>query len=521
MGARNNMDFIKILGYIEPIKFIIRLNDPHAKKAFLNSHTLSESDRKWLLVYYHELAHYLQLIGTNVGRRISNLSISIEGQNMLLIRMFPKKINIPITGWIKNNPSLIENLEWNEAIIDRLAGIKILKDEYVELYSPWHFKVFEAYQKSGLNSISSKQLIKGKSITLNSKTGIINVQIGNFRFKEKVTAYQIMESMAKLVELRQSGILSDSKEFLHKCTNLLELEYNFPILYLIQEGIMEIENWTFILHFYLQSICQLSLMMNPVTIQNYWSENKLNSLSDMHNNMKIFNPGRIFLETIQSMENCKLFLDLATTKSVFIALDAICKKHDFPIYTKMVDFGIKEIEYEKGSFDDKERLTNHIKIFENMFAFKIPQNENFSNPKLDLCEKVYEIVKSKSWYYVSPIEIMFQSKIPIPPVQFFDDSIAVHPESREVWNHDFREDTFRAHILNKLFRENNLACYSNQTPTNELINCNMYEQCLKKKKENELGFCENEAWKEIVNGVLRFLEIEEINPISQMEKSNR
>jgi len=498
-GKIKELFYVK--GYARPVDYVIRVNVPFDYQALgprIDSKSFTGKKQEWISTLNHELSHYFQFIGTAVGRRIVQLDQFIGAWKSRLIQQCPDEISIPLLKWMEEYKALSDRTDL-QIITDRLSNYYL---EYNTLCRPWDNTIFRTFLNSKSRNIDIRYFFREKPIKLDIQNSYFEftTPTGEF-FRGDISGYQIMESMAKLIQMELDGTFKGT-HIIEECTNMLRLQYHFPMLFMLQEGITDNPYWEGLLYDCLMCICQISLMMNPRTLELYGDKKYKNLLNKL-------DPGKIFLEFLERGGEIFphfLFNILIGKKNRLEVCDSICDMLKIPPYSYMLELAIEEaiedkrvatdVEYskKKSEIAYKRLKKAGIKCGEITLPFAESRGMQF-----DIGIHVMKKLQRNPEHIVNPLQILVD--IPTPPIQLFDGQTTILRGQEKIW-----ESTLPGgpgvFIINKILFDTNLSCYQSWDGNDIMFPCQYFEDCRNREKTDLLGFCKNEQWYEIVKNAL-------------------
>jgi hypothetical protein len=529
---------LSVKGFARPIDYIIRINVPfyHNIDPLKDPDGFMKNNSEHISTLNHELVHFFQFMGTSVGYRISQLDRFISAWQVELLKYLPEEVSIPISKWVEQNESLLKDPK----IYFILSKLAEYENEYNFLCRHW--KTNKPFSNSKYKNIDIEYFFKKKPIKLDVINSCFEITSpSGDLFKGDISGFQIMESMARLVQIwTDSDFNADF--IIKECTNMFQLQYNFPMLYLLQEGIITSPSWEELPYTFLMCISHISLMMDPITLELY-GDDKYKKLINR------LNPGKIFLECLANDDIFRLFrntfysnmfLDASETqynleklknafetqynfklgnvkKNQLEIYDSICEILDVPPYSYMLKLAIEElIEDQKTAIDVNYNETKNTRMREYMESIGLPAKTKLplaEHRKLqfDIGINIMKKLQKNPDYLIKPLSVFDPVYVPFPPIIRSDYSISMPPGHEKTWEKNVSSEAIAGYgIIRKIFYDANLACYRSFDGSDMIVPCQFFEECREIKKNNLLEFCKNEYWRGFVKTVLESLRIKKI-----------
>lgn len=220
------------LGEFRDLDYMIRVYRENFQPDF--SHPVDHS------ILMHEWTHYLQFLGTPVGRFISYIRRTLLQMEVDLIRQCPQPLHVPVLRWLEQQPKIVNDTPGLGGI---LGGVLLLQkqwDRWVGLHgASWDTKLSSTAPK--MPKIPAEYLRNHEPIKLDLEKGAFLFSFPDGRQETfEVRELQVLEFMARAVEIDyacSNGFWED----LHGYIDIWDFgsfDYHAPILYLIQNGML-------------------------------------------------------------------------------------------------------------------------------------------------------------------------------------------------------------------------------------------------------------------------------------------
>lgn len=190
-------------------------------------------------ILLHECVHYIQFLSTSFGRDVTMLRRMMLLSAIDVLRNLPQPVYVPVLSWLEQE-SGVRNSPWVSAFSMCLSILEVLWKEQVGLNAAsWDNRLQSL--NSRLPHIKPEYLMSQAPLELDlmKPAFIITLPDGTQEVFE-IRALQILEFMARMVEVHHAcvhgywpGISSHIDIWSTK-----NLDYNAPLLYLIQNGIL-------------------------------------------------------------------------------------------------------------------------------------------------------------------------------------------------------------------------------------------------------------------------------------------
>jgi len=527
--------------YARPAEYITRINAPfnyQTPDPRKDYDGFQRANEEWISALNYELVRYLQLMYTAVGRRIYQLDQFMYAWEIRLLKELLPEIYIPIIKWMKE-----DNFPLNPKIEVLINQLSAYQREHNSLSRPWDNTIYRTFLDNKSKNISIEYFLDQFPIKLDIENSCFKLYLPSGKeFYGDVSCYQIMESMANIIQIQKAGKL-EKKLILKDCSNMLKLQNNFPILFMIQSGILENPDWAFLLYTFMMCISQISLMMNPLTLELHGGDKYKKFINKLQ-------PGKIFLELLQRTDvfssfsgaiHGNLLLDILIQSDLFKSgkqqevnpdnsrnglrkdwfkiCDMLCELVKIPPYTYMVELTIKEaiedkrcateIQYARAKTTDKKEELRRVGLYSEE---TLPLAESRGR-QFDVALKLLEKIRTNSDYIIHPFDMLNNStdpgqNIPQPPMLTYDDELVIIPGQEKLWDATITLGRLHMmHFVNRIFLANNLCCYQFDDGSDISYPCKDFNNCINRDKNSFLEFCNNEGWKEYTKFAFKALGI--------------
>jgi hypothetical protein len=339
-------------------------------------------------------------------------------------------------------------------------------------------------------------------------------------FEATVSGYQVLEAMAKLTQMQFDG-RSGGQAFVQECCDAFALEYNFPMLYLLQEGITDNSTWERDILAVLMCCFQIALMMTPDLVRPYATPSS-----------KRLDPGRVLLYLLDSgsslmMLYSMLFFKAGAPPDWKKLCDQFCDVVGTPRYTDLLDAEIDAAKYELARVTDPEvaqRARAHSPQAEMAIKLGLSSAEpslplgHLRRRTVELGINMLELVRSNPAYIITPLQMISDHNLPMPPIQRENGELTVLPKDEKVWEMSLLPGVFAVgHLLNRIMYTTDLSCYSSPDGNDIVFPCADFSECRSRARLDHISHCTNKLWRELVDKAPKTFGIDKIS--AQMNRA--
>jgi hypothetical protein len=471
-------------GYVSPIDCFIRINDILTEPGDgenLTDFTDRFSKADTSSTFAHEFVHYFQFLGTPVGYTIR---LRQQWYTAMLLE-FLKYLSQPVTlGQLRFGPEQTERRHKIQQNLDvRNRELRIFyRATFGNNASVFFMRCFPG------NCGDAYQYLR------QSRPIDIDLERMCFFLKDDpnitvdVSANCIMEYMARLVQLKFEGKLKSQEAVFEACRDERYASYHIPLIFLVQEGALEVPLWHILIYQTFMAIMHVSLLINPLLLTEQRVQEQ--SMCDANrylpetlflrclNDPDLSNPFMLLLNIFnpQSKEKHKMnprrYCDLLLETFRWPSIDTILRwfQSDVDEDKQLAINGGTSAGHRRASeFDASYTLC--AKVWNNEEAILAPQLLMNDMPRPNIIMyygDTFEAIKSDSW-------------------DFNSESLC----------------TLAFHIGQKISGSEDLSCHWSNDSHESLIRCQFFSACKAQRNKRGLGFCKNKVWLETVTNFLK------------------
>ena len=486
-----------LAGFISPLDCFIHVTLP------LNT------SRDWMSTALHEYVHYLQYISTPVGCQIRVRQQWLASDMLVYLHNQKQPLQMGVIGpALFNSPETVPN-PLTLRVKDRLAENCLFNGPFITLEG---LALFDAcFPSPTLSDDEAYQgLLKNRPIDVDYKTGCFYLKTSGKRVP--VSATCIMEYMACLFQLMHDGCFSSRESLFRAIRDRNRAHYNLPLIFLVQEGILENPfGWPF-LYRVLMILMRTALLIDPLAMTA--------SLAEKHKLGPDFLPQSLFLRAVEypEMLDFGLFSNLASKSNCGSSstpnrdfADFLLKSAGWPSVAELLEC------FEADINDNIDLASNRSRAQQTMARATQEGTQSPFDvhtellPRAEMRKRQFETFKVlcfRTWEtddnIVDPMSLCNEAPKPMF-AEYREEGVALSRNGLQegFWDAQYEHNTTMTfHICQQILFSPHIACYVDQLGETAMCFCPCVNACVRASEKQGLEFCRSSVWKDMVTSFL-------------------